>query len=58
MGQYRRWFHHRGYSLELVHGLDALCQPVCRLYSLVHLDQVFVHLLKVLVDELIDDLGR
>ena len=56
MGQVGRWLRRHRDLLELVHGLDALRQPIGRLERLVHLDHVAVHLLEVLVDELVDDL--
>ena len=47
---------HGGDFLELVHDLDGLCKSLSCLHGLVHLNQVFIHLFKMLVDELIDDL--
>ena len=53
MGEYRRRLQQSGHFLELVHRLDTLRQLVCRLDSLIHLEQVLVHLLEVLVDKLV-----
>ena len=44
--------------LQLLHCLDTVGQLFSRLESLVHFHEVFVHLLKVLIDELVDNLGR
>ena len=49
--------HHRHF-LQLIHDLDAVGELISGLYCPVHLYEVFVHLVKVLVDELIDDLRR
>jgi len=42
--------------LELVHDVDGLCQSLRCSLSDIHLLNVFVHLLKVLVNELVDNL--
>lgn len=49
--------HHRHF-LQLIHDLDAVGKLIGGLERPVHLDEVFVHLVKVLVDELVDDLRR
>ena len=49
--------HHRHF-LQLIHDLDAVGKLIGGLDCPVHLYEVFVHLVKVLVDELIDDLRR
>ena len=47
-----------GNFLELLHYLNALSKSLSCLLSFVHFYQVSIHLIKVLVDELIDDLRR
>ena len=44
------------YLLQLLHDLDALSKSLSSLRRFVHLDDVSVHFVKVLVDELVDDL--
>ena len=52
----RRRLVHDGDLLKLLHRLDTLRESLGRLESAVHLEQVFVHLLKVLVDKLVHNL--
>ena len=42
----------------MVHRLDTLSQLLCRLFGLVNLHEISIHLVEVLINELIDDLGR
>ena len=53
----RRFSKHR-HILELIHHLDASSEFVSAFQSLIHRDEVLVHLVKVLIDELVDDLRR
>ena len=45
-------------SLKLVHDMDAIFQPLGCFSSIVHFDHILIHLVKVCIDELINDLRR